>query len=318
MSAATVQQPPAVPPRPSKVQDGPKIPPRPTKGRPDRPLSPNIDRFAQSPLNDSPFLAKGPGSTRLGPQNGHSQAQNPIDRSASVEMPSVGEEGMEYAAVAEELGSQREPSTSPEHTRTVGEDVKLHAPKPSLPAVSAKQRVATVTRTDSDRAASFGFGRPSSEEPAQSNRSLKKKASTTSQLSTSEVSHLDDEQGIPEIGIQVPMYPNAGDVQAPSPALNSGGPEPPKKHHTRRTSARGFESVPPGSYGLHGHGHGLLPKSKLQSEYYTKHPELVKKEHHPYHDDRANDFSLPSETLNNIVRSTSRLGRFFLTFLATP
>lgn len=207
----------------------------------------------------------------------------------------VGEEGKEYAALAEELSSSRDQSASPEQTRTVGEDVKLHAPKPSLPPMSAKQRVMAVTRTDSDKAASFGIGRPSSEDPVPSNRSLKKKASTISQLSTSE--NVDDEQGIPEIGQQVPMYPNAGDVQAPSPAPGSEGY---RKHHKRKSSARG---LPPGSYGLH--GHGVVPQDKLERAYFEKHPELLKKERHPHHHDRPYDFSMSSDDLNKIVRSES-------------
>lgn len=167
MTATATQQPPSIPPRPSRgAQDIPKVPPRPTNRRLERSVSPNPDRFAPSPLNDS-FLSKSPRGNLFGTQNGSSllQTADPIDRSSSVEMPSVGEEGWEYAAVADELSSSVERSSgSPELTRTVGDDIKLHAPKPSLPALSAKQRVATVTRTDSDKAASFGIGRPSSEE----------------------------------------------------------------------------------------------------------------------------------------------------------
>jgi len=212
---------------------------------------------------------------------------------------------MEYASLAEEVNSSSEPPSSPEHTRTIGDDVKLHAPKPSLPAVSAKQRVMAVTRTDSDRAASFGIGRPSSNDDSTaalpSNRSLKKKASTTSQLSNTE-SHIDDEQGIPEIGIQVPMYPNAGDVQAPSPAPTADASKP--RHHARKTSSRG--NHPPGSYGLH--GHGVAPQDKLEKAYYEKRPDLLKKEVTPHHHDRPNDFSMSKEDLNKIVRETASRG----------
>ncbi|KAB5566533.1 altered inheritance of mitochondria protein 21 [Coniochaeta sp. 2T2.1] len=197
-------------------------------------------------------------------------------------------------------------SSSPEQTRTVGDDVKIHAPKPSLPAQSAKQRVMTVTRTDSDKAASFGIGKPSSDDAhgPSSNRSLKKKASTISQLSTTE-SHADDEHGIPEIGQQVPMFPNAGDVQAPSPAPGSSGfSESRDKNHKRRTSSRG--TLPPGSYGLH--GHGLQPLDKLEKQYFQKHPDLLKREHTPHHYDRPYDFSMSSEDLNKIVRETASHG----------
>jgi len=209
-------------------------------------------------------------------------------------MPSVGEEGLEYANLAEQL--------SPEHTSTVADDLKLHAPKPSLPAVSTKQRIMQVTRTDSDRAASFGIGRPSSIDDSThvlpSNRSLKKKASTTSQLSLK--SDFDDEHGIPEIGQQVPMYKNAGDVQAPSPAPATEGALK-AKHHARKGSARG--NLPPGSYGLH--GHGVVPQDKLEKAYYEKHPELLKKEHTPHHHDRPYDFSMSKADLEKIVRDTA-------------
>lgn len=278
------------------------VPPRPTNRRLQRSISPNPDRFAPSPLNESPFL-KSPRSLHAGARNG--QNGDPIPRSTSVELPSLGEEGKEYAGLAEELNEERE-SASPKLTRTVADDLKLHAPKPSLPAASAKQRVMTVTRTDSERAASFGIGRPSSVEdsgPAlPSNRSLKKKASTVSQLSTAE-SYVDDEHGIPEIGQQVPMYPNAGDVQAPSPAPAAA--EGLKgRHHARKTSGRG--NLPPGSYGLH--GHGIAPQDKLEKAYYEKHPDLLKKEHVPHHYDRPNDFSMSRDDLNKIVRDTASRG----------
>ena len=255
-------------------------------------MSPNHDRFAPSPLNDT-LLSKSPRTAHFG-SNGNGNHNG--DRSKSVEIPSVvGEEGLEYASLVDE-------ASSPEHTRTVG-DLKLHAPKPSLPAVSAKQRVMTVTRTDSDRAASFGIGKASSNDDAvPSNRSLKKKASTTSQLSNTE-SHIDDEQGIPEIGQQVPMYPNAGDVQAPSPAPSAAEG---KRHHNRKTSSRG---IPPGSYGLHGHGLGGQDKlDKLDKAYYEKHPEALNKEKIKHHHDRANDFSMSKDDLEKIVRETASRG----------
>jgi hypothetical protein len=278
------------------------IPPRPTNRRL-RSVSPNPDRFAPSPLNEPGFLSKSPKPSNLGPHSGHDE--EPVHRPNSVELPSVGEEGKEYAALGDEPASTEDTSADPEQTRTVAEDLKLHAPKPSLPASSAKQRVLAVTRTDSERAASFGIGRASSAEDSTpalpSNRSLKKKASTASQLSGTE-RDIDDEQGIPEIGQQVPMYRNAGDVQAPSPAPSSS--EGPKGRHVRRTSAHG--NLPPGSYGLH--GHGVAPQDKLEKAYYEKHPDLLKKEHKQHHYDRPNDFSMSREDLNKIVKETASRG----------
>lgn len=258
-------------------------------------MSPNPKRFAPSPLNEGPIQPKSAHPLR----NGHNGEE--IKRSTSVDLPALGQEGMEYANIAESTPPS-EQSAAPEQTRTIAHDLKLHAPKPSLPPSNAKQRIMAVTRTDSDRAAAFGIGRPSSDDQSThvlpSNKSLKKKASTASQLSVD----FEDEPGIPEIGQQVPMYKNAGDVQAPSPAP---GAMPEKvKHHSRRTSARG--NLPPGSYGLH--GHGVFAADKLEKAYYEKHPEALKKEHTPYQYDRANNFSMSSENLNKIVRETASRG----------
>lgn len=302
-----MQQTPAVPPRPSRATDKetsaapmPKIPPRPVNKRVDRSLSPNPDRFAPSPLNGG-IVPKDPRATYLSQHYAHKQqSDDPIERSGSVGMPSVGEEGMEYSAVADELKHDElkhdeQRSSSPE-TRTVAEDLKLHAPKPSLPAVSAKQQVMAVTRTDSDKAASFGIGRPSTaDERAVSRNSNKKRPSSS--FSAHSDHQTDDDQGIPEIGQRVPMNPHLGDVQAPSPGPGSEGT---KKHHGRKLSARG---LPPGSYGLH--GHGGTPQDKLDKAYYQKHPELLEREQHTPLHDRQNDFAMSSSDLNRLVRDTA-------------
>jgi hypothetical protein len=95
-------------------------------------------------------------------------------------------------------------------------------------------------------------------------------------------------------------------VQAPSPAPAELGSQDSllrkPKHHSRRTSARGFVELPPGSYGLH--GHGILSQDKLEKAYYDKHPELRVKEHTPYQPDRVQDFSMSRDDLNKIVRDT--------------
>ncbi|KAK5626335.1 hypothetical protein RRF57_002050 [Xylaria bambusicola] len=315
MRAATMSSTPAVPPRPTRSQEktngtAPTIPVRPTK-RFNRSVSPNPDRFAPSPLNEGTFGTK--------PKR-HSQGflGEELERSTSVDLPGVGQEGQEYAVALEELRA-----SSPEQTRIVGEDLKLHAPKPTVPAASAKQRVAAVTRTDSERAAAFGIGRPNSEEPLHSGaRSLKKKASTISQLSHHSELHTDDEHGIPEIGQRVPMLSYAGDVQAPSPApprASSVDSTKSGRHHTRRASSRsGFHDLPPGSYGLH--GHGVESTDKLEKAYYEKHPEKYQKEHyHPLHN-RVHDYSMSSENLNKIVRDTASRGAGFGTtgYTGTP
>ncbi|KAI1458086.1 altered inheritance of mitochondria protein 21 [Annulohypoxylon moriforme] len=320
MSAATVQSNPAVPPRPTRSQEkdngssAPTIPPRPVR-RLNRSLSPNPARFAPSPLNESPFGPKSPGAAR------HSQTHlgEELERPTSVEMPNVGEEGREYAAAIEGLSTSpddqsRRSSTSPEQTRTVGEDIKLYAPKPTMPAQSAKQRVAQVTRTDSERAAAFGIGRSSFEDQAYPGRSLKKKGSTTSQLSHQSEPYAEDEHGIPEIGQRVPMLVNAGDVQAPSPApaprAASVDGTKSSRNHTRKTSSRGgFGDLPSDVYGLH--GHGVATNDKLEKAYYEKHPDALKKERYNHLHDRVNDYSMSSENLNKIVRDTASRGAGF-------
>ncbi|KAM0562796.1 hypothetical protein ACHAPJ_001636 [Fusarium lateritium] len=304
MTAATMQQqPPSIPPRPSKSQDkedkdesagAPKIPPRPSK-RFDRSVSPNPDRFAPSPFNEG-IPKKSPISHRFNPSD---VEQEPINRSTSVPMPSIGQEGAEYSAVTHEIKpedvqvEEQPRAASPEQTRTIAEDLKLHAPKPSLPAHSAKQRVQAVTRTDSDKAAQFGIGRPGS------SQDVKKSHSTNGSVSEGRP-EVEDDHGIPEIGQRVPMNPHLGDVQAPSPGPGS---EEFKRHHHRKHSSRGG---PPGSYGLH--GHGVAPLDKLDKEYYEKHPEALKREHQTPIHDRPNDFAMSKDDLNKLVRDTRARG----------
>ena len=310
-----MQQTPAVPPRPARNSGDsaaagsmPKVPPRPASKRDDRSISPNPARFAQSPLTEG-IIAKPP-KTNIRGSNQH--RDDPIERSGSVGMPSVGEEGLEYDNVPEELSYEqltKRRSLSPEQTRTIGEDIKLHAPKPSLPAMSAKQRVQAVTRTDSDKAAQYGLGRPSSRptsfheersERTSSRQGIKKKPSSSFSTHSDNGNGTDDDHGIPELGQRVPMNPYLGDVQAPSPAP---GTDSPGRHHHRKGSSR---SLPPGSYGLH--GHGVAPQDKLEKAYYQKHPELLEKEHHSVIHERQNDFSMSSSDLNKLVRDTANRG----------
>ncbi|OTA00858.1 hypothetical protein A9Z42_0011460 [Trichoderma parareesei] len=297
-------QQPVVPPRPSKspakeflapTSSSPVIPPRPANKRLDRSKSPNPDRFAQSPFTDGviPPVKSLTGELGTGSNGG---SQESLDHNESVPMPSVGEEGLEYSLITSEL--QGESTDSAEQTRSVAEDLKLHAPKPSLPASSAKERLKTVTRTDSDKAASFGIGKPGYLEGRSSSRNgLRKKSSTSFSTTSEQDNQLDDEHGIPEIGQRVPMNPHLGDVQAPSPAPGSEGNG---KNHNRRHSSRG---LPPGSYGMH--GHGVESQDELDKAYYKKHPELLQRELHTPLYDRQNDFAMSSNDLNKLVRDTA-------------
>jgi hypothetical protein len=327
---------PQIPPRPTRAHeqtsssagatlgsDMPKIPPRPSNRRIERSQSPHRESFAPSPLNDlSRIISHGKdgarGNTSLyssGSANGSS-----IDlpqRPSSVVLPSIGQEGNEYAEV---FATQEELGSSPTQTR-IANDLQLHAPKASLPISVAKQRVSTVTRTDSNQAAALGIGKASSsvDDKDPHSRSLKSKSSIVSQNSsgTERPPSSGGDHGIPEIGQQVPMYPDAGDVQAPSPSpfatqfqpgigFHNDGSKP--RHHGRRVSGRGFEG-PPGSYGLH--GHGVVPADKFERAYYEKHPELLKKETGQYGaaiGEGRGEWAMSSEDLNKIVRDTASRG----------
>lgn len=329
------QQLPQIPPRPTRGQsqkpaspnsgstlgsDIPKIPPRPTNRRADRSVSPLRDSYAPSPLNEPDFVANGKYASYLR-ENGRTSASDAPPRPSSVtHMPSVGQEGMEYAEIctSDAVDSPR----APNETRNIAEDLKLYAPRPSLPGSSAKDQINTVTRTDSSQAAAFGLGKPRSEDRVSvddrdpERRSLKAKGSFASSMSTglerptSSADNEDQPDG-PDVGHRVPMYPNAGMVQAPPPSpqspyqpgigFHNDGSRP---RHQRQKSGRGFEG-PPGSYGMH--GHGIMSKDKFEQAYYEKHPELWKKELSAYGEER-NNWAMSSEDLNKIVRDTGHRG----------
>ena len=322
---------PQVPPRPTRAQnqasgnssslgsDIPKIPPRPANRRLDRSISPSRESFARSPLNETPFLGnhgslpKSSLGDNIRNDDGNDFGTDLPRRPSSVALPSIGQEGNEYAEVFE---APEELGTSSTQTRNVANDLKLHAPKPSLPTSSAKQRVSQVTRTDSGQAASFGIGKAGSDDKDPSSRDLKTKASFASQTSNGTErppSSLESEHGIPEIGQRVPMYPNAGDVQAPSPApfaapyapgigFHNDGSKP--RHHARKTSAREHD-VPLEAYGRH--GHQVLPHDRFEKAYYEKHPELFKKELGQYGEGKP-EWAMSSDDLNKIVRDTASRG----------
>lgn len=325
---------PQIPPRPSRAQAQkpsstnsgstlgsgiPKVPPRPTNRRIERSVSPHRDSFARSPLNEPGFVAHKPASAG---ENGHiSISDTPRRPSSVINMPSLGQEGIEYAEIF--TPNPEDESTSPNQTRNVAEDLKLYAPTPALPRSSATERIGTVTRTDSSQAAAFGLGKARGEDRTPGddkdpqNRPLKAKASFSSSISNgvdrpASIIDTEGQPDGPEVGQRVPMYPNAGLVQAPSssplpqypPGVGFHNDGSKQRHHGRRTSARGFEG-PPGSYGMH--GHGVIPKDKFEQAYYEKHPELWKKETGAYGEDRK-DWALSSEDLNKIVRQTASRG----------
>lgn len=302
---------------------------------PGRSRSRSRDNFPKSPLNEIPNLGSKVGSIH----SSESQYTSDSDfeapqRPPSVSLPSIGQEGNEYADIEyinpkeESIVSdtnQNEPTTS----KNVGNDLPLYAPKPSLSSSTAKARVATVTHTDSSQAAAAGIGKagtPLTSESLQS-PALRSKVSfsrTESVASTERPASAqasDSDHGIPEIGQRVPMYPDAGDVQAPSPAalpqtappgigFYNDGVQRPGRHHSRTRSGREVFRGPPGSYGMH--GHGVLHSDQFEKAWYDKHPDaLVREEHGQYGPGISGgrgEWALSSEDLNKIVRGTASRG----------
>ena len=308
--------PPSIPPRPTRAQntaapagqlETPKVPPRPKRG--DRSISPNPNRdtFAPSPLN-SPYGNGPPPKPRDVPS-----------RPPSTSLPGLGEEGNEYASY-EDLSktltneSLGQPYGSPQQTKAIAGDLPLHAPKASVPASTAKSRIQTVTRTDSSQAEAAGFGKLAPEDKtAKSGRSGSSMGSRPSSIYNE-----NDEHGIPEIGVQVPMFRNAGDVQAPSPAPfaqqvstgvgfhnKTGG-----RHHGRTKSGREIFHGPPGSYGMH--GHGKISQDDFEQKWYEKHPEDLKREkageYGPHIQENRKDYHWRADNLEQLVHKANSQG----------
>ncbi|KAF2658025.1 hypothetical protein K491DRAFT_303273 [Lophiostoma macrostomum CBS 122681] len=311
---------PTIPPRPSRAQnaqpssssgsmDVPKIPPRPSRGG-NRSVSPNREAFTRSPLNDPSFVYNKP----------HKESRLNVEapeRPPSVTLPSIGQEGNEYAGYEELSRPPTREERHPQQTKSVAGDLPLHAPTASVPSSTAKNRIQAVTRTDSSQAAAAGIGSlaPESSHGVDSGRS----DSSVGRSRPSSMMNDGEEQGIPEIGVQVPMYPNAGDVQAPTPSpydqggsagvgfFNKGG-QPGGRHHSRTKSGREIFHGPPGSYGLH--GHGVIPKNEFEQKWYEKHPEDFKREkageYGPHIQENRKDYHWVGDDLVKLVHSSGK------------
>jgi hypothetical protein len=339
---------PTIPPRPAarsqvgptEVKQMPSIPPRPIR-KTDH-LQEDRDSCTRSPLNLPP---NGLNRPQLHPQRADKEAQRP----SSINLPSeVGQEGLEYTSYdqlpAEAHGAS---DTAAEQTKNVSADVPLQQPKASHPQSTAKSRISAVTRTDSTQAAAAGIGKPAPDDdvhkvPSDSAAPLGRVASRTyddhlRRVPSTELHPLrakssfnrsgsslqngtprppslhsaEHHDGIPEIGMQIPLNPMAGDVQAPSPSpalpqhtpgvgfFNDGTS---RAHHRKRSSRHEFG--PPGSYGLHSHSHE--PTDQFERDWYAKHPEEASKEHYTSYGLRP-ETALSSEQLNRIV-STQDVG----------
>jgi len=294
--------------------DVPKIPPRPKRGI-ERSVSPAGDRFARSPLNDPTYLHSGPPPR----ESGRLTADTP-SRPPSVSLPSLGEEGNEYASFEdlsktlsnESLG----PSGSAQQLKSVSGDLPLHAPTASVPSSTAKSRIQAVTRTDSSSAEAAGLGKQLSVDERVTQSSTKSGPSGSSVGSRpSSIYNDKDTHGIPEIGVQVPMFRDAGDVQAPSPAPHAqtgpgigfhqkvGG-----RHHGRTKSGREIFHGPPGSYGMH--GHGVISKDEFEQKWYERHPEDLKREkageYGPHIQEDRKDYHWRADNLDKLVHTKSQ------------
>ena len=338
---------PQVPPRPTRSQhqqplsqEIPRIPPRPNSRKTEGSQSPNRESYPRSPFNEPPLAltksisSSGAGGGGLTASSRNTSSSNLPQRPPSVSLPSVGQEGMEYADIdyhqaSDETSTIDEGSENvPKETRQVAGDLPLHAPKPSFSDSTAKSRVQTVTRTDSTQAAAAGLGKAptptviaddaSSPDLTSKSRVSFRSASTVSTERPSSTLQTEDEQGIPEIGQRVPMYPDAGDVQAPSPApiqsqfptgigFHNSGTTKPGRHHRRTPSGR--EVAPPGSYGMH--GHGIQATDQFERDWYAKHPDALLKEENgeygPGIGGGRGEWAMSSDDLNKLVYETASM-----------
>jgi len=295
--------------------EAPQIPPRPA--RIDRSKSPSRYEYARSPLNELPISRP--------PPNGLEYERNTLEKRPSVAtLPSIGQEGDEYASMEQSAGQAQ----SPTHTRAVAGDLPLHAPTAGL-TNTHQSSVSSLTRTDSNDAAAAGVGQRSEHsmlappsKPASitglSPRPTPRNGSRPESMYDSDHEH---HHGIPHLGPYVPMYPDAGDVQAPSPAPFS--PQPTgvgyfndassgrASAHGRRRSQH-MQHLPPGSYGLHGHGVGH--HDRFEQDWYQKHPEERAKEEQgaygPINTPRG-EYSMSSDDLNKLVRDSGSRGAGF-------
>lgn len=305
--------PPSIPPRPVKAQAAaqgvsqlPDVPPRPVSKRVERSVSPA--NYPGSPLNE-PYS-----STRK------SSRPDLIARPPSVQyFPTPGEEGMEYANVQyNQPPSSALAADAAAQTRTIAEDLQLHAPKPSLPSASATAQVQGVTRTDSAAATSHGFGRSSHDElglsRTRSRQSFSRPDSANSGGRRRSIM-LDEDHGPAELGLRVPINPLLGDVQAPTPQGLSPQVtgDSPMRHGRRRSGVEDFR--PPDSYGLH--GHGTIANTKFERDWYAKHPDQLEHEEGHGHGvyegigSGRGSYAMSSDELNKIVRDTASRGSGF-------
>lgn len=364
ITSYTTMSTPIVPPRPARHQEGPtavkqetllqkppQVPARPVRKTDP---SPSRDAYTRSPLNFHP-TPNGHGGQYS--QSAFAPPSETPRRPPSIALPSdAGQEGFEYTSY-DQLPKETQDAlsstaaTATGQTRNVSAELPLHAPTASVPQSAAKNRISTVTSTDSTQAAAAGIGKsrpdddvhkmpppetgaplgrvtsrgyddhlrrvPSTEPHPLRARASFNRSSPGLPLGSSprppSMHSTDFHEGIPEIGQQIPLHPNAGDVQAPSPAptqpqftqgigfFNDGSSH---AHHRKRSSRHEFG--PPGSYGMHGHGH-TVPQDQFERDWLMKHPEeAMKAGYGPYM--LRPETALSTEQLNKLVQENKDIG----------
>jgi hypothetical protein len=337
--AAIPQTTPQIPPRPARMVDP----------------SPSRESSTRSPFNEPPTAmsnGKVYAHSNLSgsdlPQRPPSVATLPIVGQEGLEYDSYDQLPPDAHGASV---SGTEAALPKEQTRHA--DIPLQQPTASVPQSTAKDRISAVTRTDSSQAVALGIGktlpddahhdsalglrrvtsrdarddrlglrRISSREPhplgAENsfNRSSTSLHGSTPRPGSVHEHDEEHEHGIPEIGLQVPMYRNAGDVQAPSPSpyaaqfpggigfFNDGT----TRSHNRKRSSRN-EFGPPGSYGLHGHP-GQEPSDQFEREWIMKHPDIAATEGYNVYGGLAPRpaTALTQEQLNRLVAENMDAG----------
>lgn len=331
----------------------PQVPPRPTRKFDPSPVR---EEHTRSPLNE-PFAPPPAASKRRSGSHlatTEVPARPPSVALPSVGQEGLEYDSYDQLPPEAHGVSVNGSEASPQQTVNVSANMTLHQPKASVPQSTAKSRISTVTRTDSTQAAAAGIGRARPDDdvhrtPADSTTSLTPSTTRDSDLrrvpsaephplrqqignnrSTSSLRHsrpgsvhefgdeYKQEEGIPEIGMQIPLHPNAGDVQAPSPApglpqhapgvgfFNDGS----TRAHTRRRSSR-QQFGPPDSYGLHGH-HGIGDHhDQFERDWCAKHPNEAAKEGYNVYGNLnvpRPEHALSSDELNRLVNQTNDVG----------
>ncbi|POS88131.1 hypothetical protein EPUL_000513 [Erysiphe pulchra] len=297
---------PQVPSRPLLVQvqeqnksagvfstEPPKLPSRPSIKRLSRSISPNQDNYARSPLNEAPLnLDKNIAGNQVSATISGRLSETEICHLPSVKLPSIGQEGTEYADVYKTQDENL--NKFPIDNKHTSSSYQFDEPESNYLKSGVKLLSTEIAHTDSSK------------------DSVMKITSESLGIDRQISDISKNVQGIPQIGLFVPMYPNAGDVQAPSQsrkankitATTSDDHKEEYKNESQKLNGRGQE-IPSDAYGRY--GHGIISQDLFDKAYYKKHPELFKKEIGCYGETRP-EWAMSSEDLNKIVQDTASHG----------